>query len=156
MGAHGVSLELVENMENKMENMEMFSGSPTLKVSFFLQTLIFSDGSKNHNICAWSTWSCVSSGWENVKWLLLHSTYIVTQESDTTHVGAHPRHLDVLTANACIFINFWSSFTFTVVSEYLSTIMQPSPPSPPSPPPPPSFLPAGASWHAAAAGKGED
>ena len=31
MGAHGVSLEHVENMENpeKMENMEMFSGSPT-------------------------------------------------------------------------------------------------------------------------------
>ena len=28
------------------------------------------DGSKNHNIRAWRTWSWVSSGWENVKWLL--------------------------------------------------------------------------------------
>ena len=27
-------------------------------------------GSKNHNIRAWRTWSWVSSGWENVKWLL--------------------------------------------------------------------------------------
>jgi len=83
MGEHGVSLENMGNMENmeKMENMEMFSGSPTEMFSgspteifsgsltLFIHS-IYRDRWKNHNICAWRTWSWVSSELENLKWLL--------------------------------------------------------------------------------------